>query len=640
MPSSTSHPVDTIPDLLIPMRDGVSLAATLYRPSGGGRRPCLVNYNPYHKDGRVGLWYEPLHRFFAGRGYAALVIDFRGLGCSEGINNVPFDAQEGRDGHDAVEWAAAQPWCDGNVGMWGSSYGGITALKTAAQRPPHLRAIVPVHATTDNFLDFLLVGGCRNGFWPNGDWGPRMVGCNLTPPLSADPDGRLARLWAERLEQSRPWCLDWYDPADETARWAARAIPVERVTAATLAVCGWKDFYVQGTLDYFQRLVAPKKLLMGPWKHVFPNLSVVEPVNLLEMMVCWWERWLHGESNGAETGPPITLFVQGSGVWRHEDAWPPQRNEPRELFLLPGRLLGDRPPVQAGAGETYPYDPTVGLDSIGFDPWTAAVIDPGDHNGDDTRSLCFTSEPLPEDWELTGQGQAVLNVRASVPGFQYTAKLCDVHPDGRSRLVTMGWNPDPAEQAGQVHEVTVPLRATSHVFRRGHRLRLGIALADFPRLWPTPHLGEIRLEYDPQRPPRLLLPRTPPQHPALTAPEFPPPGPELRSPLELEVAQSWSVGRELVRQIATLVSHGRHQYQLRNGGIITCIHEYAATVAATDPAGAAIEVRSDVEVRRPAGVVLVKTTSTFTPRIVSIHVEIEQDGAVTFRRDWKGERPP
>lgn len=637
--SSTACPaVETVPDLLVPTRDGVRLGATLFRSSESGRRPCLVNYHPYHKDGRVGLWYEPLHRFFASRGFNALVIDFRGLGRSEGINSIPFDSQEGRDGYDAVEWAAAQTWCDGNVGMWGTSYAGITSLKTASERPPHLKAIVPIHATTNNFLDFILVGGCRNGFWPNGDWGSRMVACNFTPPLGADPDGRLAQLWAERLEKAQPWCLDWYDPANEVVRWAERAIPVERITVPTLAVCGWKDFYAQGTVEFFQRIPALKKLLMGPWKHMFPNLAVEEPVNLLEMMVRWWGRWLLGESNGVESGPPIAMFVQGTGVWRHEDAWPPRRNRARELYLLPGRGLGDHPPKKAGGSETYRCDPTVGLDSINFDPWTAAVTDPGDHNGDDARSLCFTSEPLTEDWDLTGQAQVALNVRASVSGFQYVGKLCDVNPDGRSRLVTMGWSPDRSPEARKVHEVTVPLRVTSHVFRRGHRIRLGIALADFPRLWPTPQPGEITLDFDPQPPPRLILPYTPPQNPALPAPNFPPPGPALRSQWELEVSQTWSVGRELVRQTALLQSRSRHHYRLSTGGTITCLHDYTAHVAATDPAGAAIEVRSDVEVRRPTGDVFVRTTSSFTPRTVAIHVEIEQSGKVIFRRDWNGER--
>jgi len=129
--AASAASVNVASDVLVPMRDAVRLAATLFRPATGTRWPCLVNYMPYHKDGRGGLWYESIHRHFAERGFATLVIDFRGLGCSEGVNNVPFDAQEGLDGHDAVEWAAAQPWCDGNVGMWGTSYGGITAL-----RPP------------------------------------------------------------------------------------------------------------------------------------------------------------------------------------------------------------------------------------------------------------------------------------------------------------------------------------------------------------------------------------------------------------------------------------------------------------------------------------------------------------------------
>ena len=224
--------------------------------------------------------------------------------------------------------------------MWGSSYGGITALKAAAERPAHLKAIVPINATTDNYLDFLLLGGCRNGFWPNGDWGPRMIGYNLTPPLGTDSDGRLAQLWSERLEHSQPWCLDWYDPVDEAARWARKEIPVERITAATFAVCGWKDFYVQGTLDYYQQLTAPKRLLMGPWKHVFPNLSPIEPVNLLELMVRWWDRWLLGKDNGVEARSPITIFVQGSGCWRHEEAWPPVRQRGKGVVSLAWRCAG------------------------------------------------------------------------------------------------------------------------------------------------------------------------------------------------------------------------------------------------------------------------------------------------------------
>lgn len=638
---AVDNAVHVTTDILIPMRDGVRLAATLFTPGSGSRWPCLVNYMPYHKDGRGGLWYESIHQHHAERGYATLVIDFRGLGCSEGINNVPFDAQEGLDGHDAVEWAAAQPWCDGNVGMWGTSYGGITSLKTAAQRPPHLRAIVPIHATTDNYLDFLLLAGCRNGFWPNGDWGPRMIGYNFTPPLAPDPDGRLAKLWAERLEKSQPWCLDWYDNANEAERWASRAIPVEKVAAATLAVCGWKDFYVQGTLDYFARMTCAKKLLMGPWKHVFPNQSPVEPVNLLEMMSRWWNRWLRGDQNGADSGPPLTIFVQGSGVWRHEESWPPSRNEEHVLYLSPGRLQRE-PPGADGPEQRYCYNPTVGLDSIGFDPWTSAVVDQGDHNADDARSLCFTTEPLADDWELTGQARVTMTVRASTAGLNFVAKLCDVHPDGRSRLVTMGWSPDQEPAADAEHAVEIALRATSHQFAAGHRLRLVIALADFPRIWPTPTPAEIGLLSSATRPARLILPRTPQQLPALPPPEFPPPGPTLTSPFEMESSQHWEVARELVAQSVALRNRSRSRYQLReDGGVITYDHDYVAQVSAREPSATAIMVCSAVEVERPAQQALVgprirvHSLSTFTPSWVSISVEIEQDGKRIFRKQWE-----
>lgn len=638
--ASSDNAVEVVHDLMIPMRDGVRLAANLYRPVGNGRWPCLVNYLPYHKDGRGGLWYQEIHRYFAQRGYGSLVVDFRGLGCSEGINSFPFDAQEGRDGHDAVEWTAAQSWCDGNVGMWGSSYGGITALKTAAERPPHLKAIVPVHVTTDNYLDFLLLGGCRNGFWPSGDWGPRMVAYNLTPPLAPDPDGRLARLWAERLQHSRPWCLDWYDSSNEAARWAERAIPVERITAATYAVCGWKDFYVEGTLDYFKRISAPKKLLMGPWKHAFPNLSAIEPINLLELMVRWWDRWLRGEPNKIDAGPPVTIFVQGTGAWRQEETWPPQRNEARELYLLPNHDLGASPPVGPAESGRYRYDPTVGLDSMAFDPWTGAVTDPGEHNGDDARSFCFTTAPLSDDWEVAGAARVLLTVRSSVTGLNFVAKLCDVEESGRSRLVTMGWSPDSAAEPEIEHSVEIALRSTSYVFRRGHRLRLSLALADFPRLWPTPSAGEIRLEFGLGKCARLLVPFTPPQRSALPAPEIPPLDVSVRSSTELDATQSWQVGRELVSQSAVMESRGVCRYRMRDGGVITYSHEYNASVSQANPAGAAINVRSDIEVKRDTGEVAVKTMSVFTPEAATIHAEILQAGTVIWHKDWKQRRAP
>ena len=167
-PNPDLIPVVVDRNYLIPMPDGVELAADCYRPAEPDRWPAILTFIPYHKDGRGGrLDVEAVNRYFAGRGYAALTIDLRGLGSSGGVNRFPFDPQEARDGYEVVEWIARQTWCDGNVGMWGVSYGGVTALSVAATRPPHLKAIVPIHASADLYHDvvaprvpgWLLAGG-------------------------------------------------------------------------------------------------------------------------------------------------------------------------------------------------------------------------------------------------------------------------------------------------------------------------------------------------------------------------------------------------------------------------------------------------------------------------------------------------
>lgn len=624
--------MSSIEPVLIPMRDGVKLAGNLYRPAGAGKLPCLVQYLPYHKDGRGGLMYGPVHQQFAERGYATLNVDFRGLGCSEGVNNVPFDAQEGPDGHDIVEWAAAQPWCDGNVGMWGTSYGGITSLKAAAQRPAHLKAIVPINATYDNFVDFLLLGGCRAGFWPNGDWGSRMVSYNLTPPLGDDPDGRLARLWAERLERHQPWLVEWYKRHGEQARWAERAIAIENITAPSFVVCGWKDFYSQGTIDYYHRLRASKKLLMGPWKHVFPNTALERPLNLFEMMVAWWDRWLKGTANGSDAGPPITIFVGGSDVWRHEQQWPPARNEEGTLHLVSNHELSATPPTEKGVHHDYTYDPTVGLDSIAFDPWTGAVLDTGTHNADDVRSLTYTTPPLPDDWDMTGRARLAIAVSGTMAEATVVAKLCDVDEAGRSRLVTMGWCPASLD-ASKPANIDVALRSVAHLFRKGHRIRVSLALADFPRLWPTPTLGDIKLHQDEAR---LLLPRTPPQQPALPAPAFPPLGINLKSPAEIESSLRWRVAHELVQRTAALECKNPARYRMRDGGTIAYLHEYTASVTAATPGGAAIVSASEIIVERSTGKTHVRTGTHLTPTKYLVTALIEQDGKIIYQKKWEG----
>ena len=660
-------------NLLVPLPDGAHLAADLYRLPGDGPWPAIVDYLPYHKDGRGGrLDVEAVNRYFAARGYAALTVDFRGLGSSSGVNPFPFDPQEGRDGHVAVEWVAAQPWCDGNVGMWGVSYGGITALAVAATRPPHLRAIIPIHAGADLYHDVIAPGGCRGGFWLQADWGPRMVALNLTPPLWQDPEGRWARVWAAHLEANGPWLFAWWDHPDFDEFWVQRVIPVERIEAATFNIGGWRDLYAEATVRDHARIRAPKRLLMGPWKHVFPDVALEAPAPGLAEMERWWERWLKGKDNGVATEPPVTLYVQGHDAgWRQGAAWPSRRawdqiwRLARDGTLGPDASLGGwaaepggaipgmiRPVgVTAGtAGDQAPgpvqvldHDPTVGLGSLAWDPWTTILPPdtPWDQSPDDARSLSFTSEPLDAPLELRGSPEAVLDVAVSAAPAQVIVRLADVAPGGRSTLVTLGWlDLSLREGAGQRlpvdaatrYRVTVPLRATAYGLAPGHRLRVAIATADFPRIWPTPSPFRLTVHLEGST---LRLPIVRAMDSALPAPSWGDPAPHcLRSPADLGSGQRWETRHDLGQDMATLDAMKEEHLQLDPFTRFHGVHRYAATVPARRPDLARMQSTTRITVERPVTHTELDVTTVTTTHAVSITATITVDRNPYWTRTW------
>jgi hypothetical protein len=627
-------------NLLIPLPDGVELAADLYRPEGSGPWPALVDYLPYHKDGRGGrLDVEAVNRHFAARGYAALTVDFRGLGSSGGVARLPFDPQEARDGHEAVEWIARQPWCDGHVGMWGVSYGGISALAVAATRPPHLRAIVPIHACADIYHDFVAPGGCRGGFWSHADWGPRMVAYNLLPPLLEDAEGRWARIWAERLEANGPWLFAWWDHPAYDDFWAERVIPVERIACPTFQIGGWRDLYAEATVRDHVRIRAPKRLLMGPWKHAFPDVALDAPAAGLHEMERWWDQWLRGRDSGLTAEPPVTLYVQGEGSgWRHEAAWPSPRVRPAAWYLGPDGTLGPEPPSGPVPPAVHAYDPTIGVASIAWDPWSTALDPalPWDQSGDDARSLAFTSPPVAAPLELVGSPAAVLEVSATAP-LCLVAKLADVAPNGRSMLVAAGWL-DLARAAGglggesgAVRRVTVPLRATAYRVGAGHRLRLAVAGADFPRVWPTPVPGELRVQPGASH---VVLPVAPAE------PGAPPPawGPlqaeRLRSPADLGASQRWEIRRDLTADLVALEGVKEERVQLDPLTRLHGRHRYSAAVASRRPDLARTESTTRIRIERPVAATELVVTTVTTGRGVAVTATITVDGKPFWTRTW------
>ncbi|MBU3738526.1 MAG: CocE/NonD family hydrolase [Rhodoferax sp.] len=630
-------------NLLAPMRDGVQLALDVVRPDGAARVPALLNFGPYHKDGRGGrLAVDSLHRHFAALGYAGVSADLRGLGNSGGVSPGPFHPGEAQDGHDLVEWIAAQPWCDGRVGMWGVSYPGITALATAATCPPHLKAIVPIHASSDLYRGVVGLGGTASGFWMRADWGPRMAAYNLMPPQWQDREGRWAQVWAEHLAGNTPWLEAFTAHPEDDEFWRSRRVDVTRIDCPTFNICGWRDLYADCTPLDHALIRAPKKLLMGPWKHEFPDTAREAPAAGLWEMQRWFDRWLKDEPNGIDREPAVSVYVQGTAArWRALPSWPaPQGGaapgtEPGTATLYPG-AGGDLEAAVAPAAESeHRYDPTIGMHSLAWDPWTTALDPalPHDHAADDARSLCFTGPALQAPLEIRGVPRAQLRLCASALPLNLVLKLSVVSPGGRSVLITSGWaRLQDRLAAGEPACLTVALRATAYRLEAGERLRLAVACADFPRLWPTPLPAGLTLFHGPDS--RLELPLA-------SAAEGDPPvwGPRqpgaLASAQDLGGGQTWAVSRDLMTDGVRLQA-GRTERVRVDGGELLIEHAYSAAVSAGRPDQARMQSSTTVRLQQAAGHIDLQARTVSTARDTALSVDIALDGQPYWQRRWNG----
>lgn len=633
-------------NLLIPLSDGAQLAADLYMPDAPGQYPALVSFYPYHKDDLIAALFEYPRRYFAERGYACLLVDFRGLGNSSGVVWDAMDPHEATDGAEMVEWAARQSWCDGNVGMWGMSYGGITSFKTAAEQPPHLKAIVPIMGSLDIYHDFLYPGGCLNCLGAFGAWGSFMIAMNLMPPMHQDPEGRWYQLWKERLENcAPPYVFPWLDHPAYDEYWQSKAIPAEKIQVPTFLIGGWRDIFPEGMVCPYERISAPRKLLVGPWMHTLPDVSPFAKVDYLDEMLRWWDYWLKGRQNGILDEPPVTLFVQNSDVWKHERAWPIARTQERTLFFSSGWTLTEKPP-RYEESVTYHADPTVGAMAGLWDPTAIGLGLPLDQGPDDVRSLTYTSEPLPQDLEITGSPEATLYLALEDgDDVNLVVKLCDVAPDGRSALITTGWlkashhasHAQPAAlPLGAIFEFHVSLWATSYQVPRGHCLRVSVACADFPRIWPTRTNPTIRMFLGGSRSSCLRFPAIPPA--VIPGPEVRAPDPTVnRAPLAVDFTPRWKIERDLATDTVT-VTTGERPVLLTptREGRVDLNHTAKASVSAARPDAAKVEGETTVTLQTPSGgEVVVETRSWVTLNGMTLSGRVTVDGREFFNKEWK-----
>lgn len=509
-------------DLAVPMRDGTVLRADVYLPDDPEPVPALLSRTPYDRTRRVTAAAAIDPERATAAGFALVCQDVRGRYASEG-DFYPF-ATEGPDGFDSVEWVAAQPWCSGAVAMAGRSYAAATQWLAAAQRPEALRAIVPVVTGSDTYDGWVYQGGAfQLGF--NLFWVHMMSGGRANEPLD-EQVRRLPLGTAPVIDRSSAggFYRDWLAHPTRDGYWLELAGERRHsdVEVPALNVGGWYDVFLGGTLANFRRMrsyaATPAarertRLVIGPWAHgsaygPYPDHSFQafdnQDIDLDGLALDFLAEQCGAVAAGGGGSAPVRIFVMGDDVWREEDDWPLARARETPWYLRAGGGLSPEPPGDEPPDE-YVYDPDDPAPTIGGPTsLPGRFLRKGNAGPLDQRPveerpdvLVYSSEPLGEPLEVTGELTFVLHAASDAPDTDWIVKLCDVDADGFSRLLVEGvlraryrngfGEPERLEP-GSVQEYAIDLSATSNAFARGHRIRIDLTSSSFPRFDRNPNV--------------------------------------------------------------------------------------------------------------------------------------------------------
>ncbi|HZP96389.1 MAG TPA: CocE/NonD family hydrolase [Candidatus Limnocylindria bacterium] len=473
--SKPIYTIDADTQVRIPMRDGVHLAADVFRPAAPGRTfPALIAVSPYSRQLQRtelpdGQNEAGITEFWTPHGYAHVVVDVRGTNESEGEWD-HMGPLERRDLVDIIEWVASQPWCDGRVGMTGESYFAWSQLMAAAERPPHLAAVFAQCASVDLYRDRYYHGGIlKRGV---ASWFSVLRELN---GLRDDLSG-LRRHQDAILRMEHPFDGPYYQ---ERLSW----MRLDRVKIPTYVGGTWKHVstHLRGAFEAWAGITGvPKRMFVGPGPRPRKPMAAYHREALR-----WYDHHLKGMDTGVMEGPPIQLFIQGAERWRSEREWPIARTRWRELFLggRPGAAARDLADTAGPDGEAV----------LRYEPASREAYLGG-------PALVYRTEPFEHDLEVTGPLALTLWLASTATDTDVFATIRDEAPDGGTREITKGWlrashraldasrskpwrpfHPHTASEPlvpNEAYELAVEIWPMSNLFRAGHRLRLEIAACD------------------------------------------------------------------------------------------------------------------------------------------------------------------
>jgi putative CocE/NonD family hydrolase len=549
----------------IKMRDGVTLRADICRPKAEGRFPLLLTRTPYDKNRTVDFC-----RKAAARGYVVIAQDVRGRYASEG-DWYPFK-YESQDGYDTVEWAAALPYSNGKVGMFGGSYVGATQYLAAIAKPPHLAGICP-DVTASNYHDGWTYQGGAFEQWFDESWTTGLAENTISRREELDSD--VVR-WTPTLPLLSypvfetpsatglaPYFTDWLRHPNYDDYWKQWSIEdhYAQIQVPVFSTGAWYDIFLGGTLRNYAHLKNEagteaarrgQRLMIYVGGHAGGStdkkVGAVDfgdklPFDLEEVTLRWYDSLLKGIVNGLDHEKSVKIFVMGKNDWREEDDWPLERAKATRYYLRSTRpangLQGGGALSTAAPAEEKPdqyvYDPNDPAPTIGgplcCQPLPTGV-GPQDQRSAEARGdvLVFSSPAFTQNTEVTGPISLDLYVSSSAVDTDFTGKVVDVWPNGFAQNLTEGIlrlryrnSPERPElgNPGEIYHITVDLWATSNVFQPGHKLRLEVSSSNFPRFDRNLNTGEDQarathmikatnvIYHDKSRPSALVLPILP-----------------------------------------------------------------------------------------------------------------------------------
>lgn len=519
-------------DVFVKTKDGISLACDIYRPDVSEKLPALLIRIPYNKTAAQAYTFShPM--WYARNGYIVVAQDTRGRYKSEGeFYPLKYD---GQDGNDTIQWISNLPYCNGKVGTYGYSYGGMDQLLAAITQPKNLVTSVPAFTGSDLYNDWNYSHGAFSLAFNT--WWTLFLGLDTARKLSKEDEKRISETinqlpqnyWTlplneffdeETLKKVTPYYFDWLNNPTRNEYWKRNSVQenYEKIQIPCLHIGGWYDAFVEGNIRNYKALsklqksdenIPRQRLIIGPWYHMPWSIFVgsvdfgAEAINCMDDFILqWFDFWLKGKTSDFLEDVPVRIFVMGENRWRNETEWPIARTLFSNYYLhskgransISGNGWLDTEPPAEEFTDIYVYDPNDPVPSRGGRSCCVplfAPMGPEDQRPVEIRNdvLVYSTKPLENDVEVTGLVKMELWASSTAQDTDFTAKLIDVFPDGRAINICDGlvrarfrnsFEKPEAIEPDKIYKYEIRLGSTSNLFKKGHSIRLEVSSSNFP----------------------------------------------------------------------------------------------------------------------------------------------------------------